>query len=138
MGWGAKAMGRLADDLHREIFDMNGLSRSNLFYMRAFAEACSNEEIVQQLVGLIPWWYDVVIMIRIKDPQPQERNLQACIGSGSSRAVLVAQIEPNEEANGCCRPGPAWRRLLRQLESGNRPPLCRGRGRRRKRRQTSL
>lgn len=92
-GWGAKVIERLADDLRHEFSDMRGLSRANLFYMRAFAEAYPNEQIVQQLAGQILWWHNVVIMTRIKDPELREWYIQACIENGWSRAVLVAQIE---------------------------------------------
>lgn len=34
---------------------MGGLSRTNLLYMRAFAETWPDESIVQQVVGQIPW-----------------------------------------------------------------------------------
>ncbi|WP_366879244.1 DUF1016 N-terminal domain-containing protein [Methanothrix sp.] len=61
-GWGAKVIERLANDLCWEFTDMRGLSRANLFYMKAFAEACPSEEIVQQLAGQIPWWHNVVIL----------------------------------------------------------------------------
>jgi hypothetical protein len=36
---------------------MTGLSRTNLLYMRAFAEAYADEAIVQQVVGQIPWFH---------------------------------------------------------------------------------
>jgi predicted nuclease of restriction endonuclease-like (RecB) superfamily len=55
-GWGAKVIERLADDLRREFTDMKGLSRTNLFYMRAFAEDYPEEQIVQQRAGQIHWW----------------------------------------------------------------------------------
>jgi len=92
-GWGAKVIERLADDLRREFSDMKGLSRANLFYMRAFAEAYPSEQIVQQLAGQIPWWHNVVIMTRIKDPELREWYIRACIENGWSRAVLMVQID---------------------------------------------
>lgn len=92
-GWGTKVIERLADDLRREFSDMKGLSRANLFYMRAFAEAYPSEQIVQQLAGQIPWWHNVVIMTRIKDPELREWYIRACIENGWSRAVLMVQID---------------------------------------------
>ena len=83
-GWGAKIIERLADDLRREFTDMRGLSRANLFYMRAFAEAYPREEIVQQLAGQIPWWHNVVIMTRLKDPELRKWYIRACIENGWS------------------------------------------------------
>lgn len=44
-GWGSKIVDRLAKDLRREFPDMKGFSRSNLLYMRAFAEAWPDEQI---------------------------------------------------------------------------------------------
>lgn len=92
-GWGSKVIERLADDLRHEFPDMKGLSRANLFYMRAFAEAYPQEQIVQQLAGQIPWWHNVVIMTRLKEPELREWYIRSCIENGWSRAVLTAQIE---------------------------------------------
>ena len=50
-GWGAKVIERLAHDLRAAYPDMKGFSRANLMYMRAFAEAWPDAEIVQQAVG---------------------------------------------------------------------------------------
>ncbi|MFH1842670.1 MAG: DUF1016 N-terminal domain-containing protein, partial [bacterium] len=50
VGWGGKVIERLANDLRREFPEMKGLSRTNLLYMRKFAEIWPDEEIVQQLV----------------------------------------------------------------------------------------
>ncbi|MEA5606318.1 DUF1016 N-terminal domain-containing protein [Nostoc sp. UHCC 0252] len=54
-GWGAKVIERLARDLKQAFPEMKGFSARNLNYMRAFAEAYPDEQIVQQLVALIPW-----------------------------------------------------------------------------------
>lgn len=54
-GWGTKVIERLATDLRAEFTDMKGFSRANLMYMRSFAATWESEEIVQQLVGQIPW-----------------------------------------------------------------------------------
>ncbi len=47
-GWGAKVISRLAKDLKAEFPDMKGFSRTNLLYMRAFADTYPDEQIVQQ------------------------------------------------------------------------------------------
>ncbi len=72
---------------------MKGISRANLFYMRAFAEAYPDEQIVQQIVGRLPWGHNVVILTKFKDPKLREWYALACIEHGWSRAVLEAQIE---------------------------------------------
>jgi predicted nuclease of restriction endonuclease-like (RecB) superfamily len=63
-GWGAKVIERLAADLHREFPGMTGLSRTNLLYMRAFAEAWPEKPFVQQVVRQIPWGHN----LRVLDP----------------------------------------------------------------------
>ncbi len=50
-GWGARVVDRLAVDLRAEFKGMRGFSRANLLYMRAFAEAWPDPDIVQRVVG---------------------------------------------------------------------------------------
>lgn len=57
-GWGTKVIEQLARDLKSEFPDMEGLSRTNLLYMRAFANAWDDEVIVQQLAGQLPWFHN--------------------------------------------------------------------------------
>lgn len=92
-GWGAKVIERLADDLRREFPDMQGLSRRNLLYMRAFAEAYPDREFVQQVAAQLPWFHNVTILTKVKDPAEREWYLRACVEHGWSRAVLTHQIE---------------------------------------------
>jgi len=92
-GWGAKVIQQLAKDLKREFPDMRGFSRSNLLYMRAFAEAYPEESIVQQVVGQIPWSHNLKIIEMIKDPTQRIWYIQKTIEHGWSRNVLVLQIE---------------------------------------------
>ena len=54
-GWGSKVIHRLAADLVVAFPGMKGLSARNLNYMRAFAEAWPDPEIVQQLVAQLPF-----------------------------------------------------------------------------------
>jgi len=44
---------------------MKGFSRANLLYMRAFAEAWTDFETVQQSVGQLPWGHNVLLINRI-------------------------------------------------------------------------
>jgi predicted nuclease of restriction endonuclease-like (RecB) superfamily len=62
-GWGAKVIERLATDLRAEFPDMKGFSRANIMYMRSFAAAWNSEEIVQRLVGQIPWGQKITLNI---------------------------------------------------------------------------
>jgi predicted nuclease of restriction endonuclease-like (RecB) superfamily len=54
-GWGAKVIDRMSYDLKQEFPDMQGFSPRNLKYMRKFAEAWPDPELVQRSVALIPW-----------------------------------------------------------------------------------
>src|SRR4051794_3072387 len=45
-GWGTKVIERLAKDLRSAFPEMQGFSRTNLLYMRAFSEAWPDESIV--------------------------------------------------------------------------------------------
>jgi predicted nuclease of restriction endonuclease-like (RecB) superfamily len=92
-GWGAKVIDRLAKDLKREFPDIRGFSRSNLKYMRTFAEAYPAGEIGQQLAGQIPWFHNCVLLDKVKDPEERLWYIQKTIDNGWSRNVLVMQIE---------------------------------------------
>lgn len=91
LGWGAKVIERLAHDLRTAFPDMKGFSRSNLMYMRAFADAWPEVEIVQQLVGQLPWGHNLVLLTKLKTPdtrrQYAERAIQyVCRASSRSSA----------------------------------------------------
>jgi predicted nuclease of restriction endonuclease-like (RecB) superfamily len=92
-GWGAKVIERLARDLKAAFPEMKGFSARNLKYMRAFAEAYPDEQIVQQLVALIPWGHNVRILDAVKDITAKLWYIQKTIENGWSRNILVHQIE---------------------------------------------
>ncbi len=54
-GWGTRVIDRLSHDLKDAFPDMSGLSPRNLKYMRTFAAAWPDREIVQRTVAQIPW-----------------------------------------------------------------------------------
>lgn len=60
-GWGAKVIERLAHDLRTAFPQMKGFSPRNLKYMRAFAEAWSDAEFVQQTVAQLPWYHHITL-----------------------------------------------------------------------------
>lgn len=64
-GWGSKVIDRLGRDLREAFPEMKGFSTRNLKYMRAFAEAWTDFEIVQQAVGQLPWSRNVLLINRI-------------------------------------------------------------------------
>ena len=92
-GWGAKVVTKLAKDLQNEFPSMKGFSRTNLLYMRAFAEAYPDEAIVQQVAGQIPWFHNCTLLDKVKDPQERLWYIQKTIQQGWSRSVLIHQLE---------------------------------------------
>ncbi|WAK00408.1 PDDEXK nuclease domain-containing protein [Methylobacter sp. YRD-M1] len=96
-GWGSKVIERIARDLKQAFPDLKGLSRSNLLYMRAFAEAWpdfnDSDAIVQQAVGQIPWGHNLVLLTKLKTPEQRLWYARKTITHGWSRNVLVHQIE---------------------------------------------
>ena len=92
-GWGSKVIERLAQDLRNAFPAMKGFSRANLLYMRAFAEAWPDQEIVQQAVGQLPWGHNLVLLSKLKTHDLRVAYAQRAIDQGWSRAVLVHHIE---------------------------------------------
>jgi predicted nuclease of restriction endonuclease-like (RecB) superfamily len=92
-GWGAKVIERLSADLRSSFPEMKGFSRTNLLYMRAFAEAYPNEQIVQQAAGQIPWFHNCTLLDKVKNPTERLWYIQQTIEYGWSRNILVHQIE---------------------------------------------
>jgi len=92
-GWGAKVIERLSHDLRATFPEMKGFSRSNLLYMRAFAEAWPDPQIVQQAVGQLPWGHNLVLLTRLKQAEQRLAYAQAAIEHNWSRNVLVMHIE---------------------------------------------
>ncbi|MGI4788197.1 MAG: PDDEXK nuclease domain-containing protein [Janthinobacterium lividum] len=96
-GWGAKVVDRLAADLKAAFPGVDGFSPRNIKYMRAFAEAYSDPEIVQQLLhnSPLPWGHHLRLMDRVKDADQRLWYMQAAHAHGWSRSILEHQIETN-------------------------------------------
>ncbi|PSN15473.1 DUF1016 domain-containing protein, partial [filamentous cyanobacterium CCP5] len=94
-GWGAKVIDRLAKDLKREFPEMKGFSPRNLKYMRAFAEAYPDQEIVQRCAAQIPWRHNQVLIDKLNTQPERVWYAQQSLDNGWSRDILVMQIESN-------------------------------------------
>jgi predicted nuclease of restriction endonuclease-like (RecB) superfamily len=92
-GWGAKTIDRLSIDLHQAFPDMKGFSPRNLKYMRAFAAAWPDRQIVQQLAAQIPWFHNCVILDRVSDPTERQWYIKNAVEQGWSRNILSFQID---------------------------------------------
>ena len=84
---------RLAHDLRAAFPEMKGFSRANLMYMRAFAQAWPDAEIVQQAVGQLPWGHNLVLLTCLKDQQKRLAYAQSAIQHGWSRNMLDIHID---------------------------------------------
>lgn len=94
-GWGSKVIQRLSNDLNREFPGVKGFSRTNLMYMRAFAEAYPDEQIVQAVLGQIPWYHNITLLDKLSDCDERLWYARKSVENGWSRNVLVYQIESN-------------------------------------------
>jgi len=113
-GWGAKVIERLAEDLRAAFPAMKGFSRTNLLYMRAFAEAWPDAAIVQGVLGQLegseivhqaggqfvqaalhklPWYHHIALLDKLKTREEREWYLRKAIENNWSRNILVMQIE---------------------------------------------
>ncbi len=118
-GWGAKVIDRLAHDLRTNFPEMKGFSSRNLKYMRAFAAAWQELEIVQgglgqsesgafvqqplhklgagefvqQLLHKLPWFHHCVLLEKLKTREERLWYATKAIEHNWSRNILVMQIE---------------------------------------------
>lgn len=92
-GWGAKVIDRLSVDLREAYPDMQGLSPRNLLFMRGFAAAYPDSQIVKQLVSQLPWGHVVRLLQRIKDRHVRHWYIQQTLANGWSRNILQLQID---------------------------------------------
>lgn len=92
-GWGSKVIDRLGYDLKEAFPDMGGFSSRNLTYMKKFADAYPDIEIVQRTVALIPWRSNITLLEKLGDRETRLWYAQKVIENGWGKNMLVIQIE---------------------------------------------
>ncbi|MCC6126882.1 MAG: DUF1016 family protein [Pirellulales bacterium] len=105
-GWGKSIIENLADDLHAEFPGVAGFSLQNLWYMRAFFLAWTEDvanlqqpvgeidgQNPPQVVAEIPWGHNLQLISKLKNPLQRLWYAQKTVEHGWSRAILVHQIE---------------------------------------------
>lgn len=105
-GWGKAIVERLAGDLQREFPGVTGFSRQNIWKMRAFYLAWTEEvrnlsqpvrdldgKNLPQAVREIPWGHNTELLFKLKDPVQRLWYAQQTIANGWSRSMLVHWIE---------------------------------------------
>ncbi len=92
-GWGAKIIDRLAADLHEAFPEMKGFSPRNLKYMRAFALAWPDREIVQHTVAQLPWRQNITLLEKLNTREERLWYTAKVREHGWSSNILAIQIE---------------------------------------------
>ena len=105
-GWGKSIVECLASDLQREFPGVGGFSPQNVWHMRAFYMAWTEEvsnlqrpvgdldaKNLPRPVGEIPWGQNLELLAKLKDPVQRLWYAKMTIEHGWSRPVLVHQIE---------------------------------------------
>lgn len=94
-GWGAKVIDKLSQDLRAAFPNMKGFSSRNLKYMRAFAQAWTDPQIVQEVLAQLPWYHHITLLDKLSDQQTRYWYVTKAIEKNWSRNVMVMQIETN-------------------------------------------
>ena len=92
-GWGAKIIDRISFDLKKAFPDLKGFSPRNLKYMRKFADAWTDFELVQRTVALIPWRSNITLLEKINDPYLRLWYAKKTIDYGFGKDMLAFQID---------------------------------------------
>jgi len=73
---------------------MQGFSRSNLKYMRAFAEAWPDPDVIgQRFVGQLPWGQNITLLTKLKTREERLLYAARAVEHGWSRPLLTHHIE---------------------------------------------
>ena len=80
--YGTKVIERLAADLRVAFPEMRGLGRRNLQYMRSFAEARPDVEVVQRLIAQLPWGHNVELLSALDAPLDRAWYAQQAVAHG--------------------------------------------------------
>ncbi len=91
-GWGAKVIDRLSADLRDAYPEMKGFSPRNLKYMRAFAAAWPDREIVQRGIAQLSWRHNIALLERLGDRAARLWYAERSIQHGWSQADLCIQV----------------------------------------------
>ena len=92
-GYGSNVINRLSADLKRAFPDATGFSPRNLRYMRAFAAAWPDLEIVQRSAAHLPWRHHQQLLDKLDDAETRLWYAQRSLEEGWSRNILAHQID---------------------------------------------
>jgi predicted nuclease of restriction endonuclease-like (RecB) superfamily len=92
-GWGARIIDRLSADLSKAFPEMSGFSPRNLKYMRSFAAAWPDREIVQAPLAQLTWYHNIALLEKLSAPEERLWYAAKSLEHGWSRNILALQIE---------------------------------------------
>lgn len=92
-GYGTRVIDRLSADLKERCPDAKGFSPRNLKYMRKFAEAWPDPEVVQGTLAQLPWWSQIALLEKLHDADQRLWYAAEAIEAGWSRDILALQID---------------------------------------------
>lgn len=120
LGWGAKVIKKLADDLHHKFPDDRGFSHTNLKLMRQFAIAYPHypflrvplakfqklpigqvaldqlqttaDGLVQVPLAQMSWYHHISLMTKVKDDEVRAFYILETVANGWTRDVMMMQI----------------------------------------------
>ena len=91
--WGTKLLEQASKDLRHAFPDMRGFSRTNVHYMKQFAEIYSDIQFVQQPVGQLPWGHIITLIQKVKEHAPRDWYARQAVEQGWARDALTRQIK---------------------------------------------
>ncbi|HIK03664.1 MAG TPA: DUF1016 family protein [Trichormus sp. M33_DOE_039] len=91
--WGKSVVEQLAKDLQTEFPGISGFSVRNIWNMRSFYIAYSQNEKLQPMVAEIGWTHNLVILEKCKDDLEREFYIRMTRKFGWTKNVLIHQIE---------------------------------------------
>ena len=92
-GWGAKIVNQLSADLKTAFPEIQGFSPRNLKYMRAFAAAWQDFQIVQEVLAQLPWYHHLTLLDKLSNNDDRMVYARLAVENGWSRNMMVHHIE---------------------------------------------
>lgn len=102
LGWGAKVIDKLSQDILREFPNMSGFSSRNLKLMVQFYKEYASYEIGQLPVAQneqkrmfleIPWTHNIVLIQKVKDKELRYWYIEQILQNGWSKDILSLMIK---------------------------------------------
>ncbi|RLA07783.1 MAG: DUF1016 domain-containing protein [Gammaproteobacteria bacterium] len=93
--WGDDFIGQIEKDIKRDMPDVKGFSRTNLFYMKKCYSFFQENKKIPQVVGQIPWGHIRLILDKIQDNTEAFFYINKTIENSWSRTILDHQISLN-------------------------------------------